>query len=173
MTRTMLTRSILPLIFLALAACSHESSHSPETPPTNVALPAALKLDVAPPAALSVIDVRKTAADGADVVVTGRVRDFVATRAVFTIADMSLKSCAEPGDTMECETPWDYCCEDATKLAAGTAAIEVHDGGALVTGTAQGWNGLDHLKSVVVKGKAKVDAKGNLAVIASGIFVQP
>ncbi len=169
----MFTRSILPLCLLALCACSHEASH-PAAPPVSAAVfPASLKLDAAPAAAQSVIDVRKTATDGADVVVTGRVRDFVDTRAVFTIADLSLKSCADKNDKMECETPWDYCCEEPTKLAQGSTAIEVHEGGKLALGSAQGWNGLDHLKQVTVRGKFTKDAAGNVTVIASGIYVQP
>ncbi len=169
----MFTRSILPLCFLALCACSHEAPPATSPPLSAALFPASLKLDAAPPAAQSVFDVRKTATDGADVVVTGRVRDFVDTRAVFTIADLSLKSCADGSDKMECETPWDYCCEDPTKKAQGSTAIEVHEAGKLVLGSAQGWNGLDHLKQVTVRGKFTKDAGGNVAVIASGIYVQP
>ncbi|HTF89148.1 MAG TPA: hypothetical protein VK843_12115 [Planctomycetota bacterium] len=133
-----------------------------------------MRLDAAPPAASSVVDLRKSAADGAEVVVTGRARDFVATRAAFTIADLSLKSCAEPGDKMaDCDTPWDYCCEDPARLAQGTATIEVREGTELAKGSVQGWNGLDHLKQVVVRGKLQKDAEGNLAVVADGIYVQP
>lgn len=165
----MQTRSILPLLLLALVACSpaNDASSAGAT-----AMPAALKLEAAPAAAQGVLALHEQT-DGAEVVVAGRVRDFVGTRAMFTIADLSLKSCADGGDTMECETPWDYCCEEPSGLARGTAAIEVHDGDKLVEGSVQGWNGLDHLKQVVVRGKLHKDAAGNLAVIANGIFVQP
>ena len=169
----MFTRSILPLCFLALCACSHEAPPAASPAKSAAVFPAALKLDAAPPAAQSVFEIRKTAADGADVVVTGRVRDFVDTRAVFTIADLSLKSCADEGDTMECATPWDYCCEEPTRRAQGSTAIEVHEGGKLAVGSAEGWNGLGHLKQVTVRGKFTKDASGNVAVIASGIYVQP
>jgi hypothetical protein len=169
----MFTRSILPVFFFALAACSDATKDPAPTPAPSITLPVSMKLDVAPPAAESVIDARKDA-DGSDVVVTGRVRDFIATRSVFTIADLSIRSCAEPDSPMgDCKTPWDYCCADPKALAAGTATIELHDGDKPAMGSAQGWNGLDHLKQVVVKGKIKKDATGNLAVIASGIFVKP
>lgn len=168
------TRSMLPLILVAFASCSHESQPSAASTQTSAKLPASLRLSAAPQPMLSVLDLRNTIADGADVVVTGRAKDFVATRAVFTIADMSLHSCADKGDKMDdCPTPWDYCCVEPKTLAEGTAAIEVHAGAEIAMGSAQGWNGLDHLKQVVVKGKLKKDAKGNLSVIADGIFVQP
>lgn len=165
-------RSILPLAFVAFAACSHESAAPAAVTQTPAKFSAALRLAEAPPSALSVLDLRNSVADGAEVVVTGRAKDFVATRAVFTIADMSLKSCADKGDKMDCDTPWDYCCADPKALAAGTAAIEVREGTEIASGTAQGWNGLDHLKQVVVHGKLRKDDKGNLAVVADGIFVK-
>jgi hypothetical protein len=165
-------RTILTLALMALAACGRVEQES-AAPGATAALPAALKLDAAPPAAISVIELRN-AADGAEVVVTGRVKDFSATRAVFSIADLSLRSCADKGDAMTdtCETPWDYCCVDSKVLAQGTAAIEVRDGGEPAKGTAQGWNGLDHLKVVTVRGKVKRAGDGDLAVIAAGIYVQ-
>jgi len=133
-----------------------------------------MRLDAAPPAAVSVLDAR-AAADGAEVVVAGRVRDFVDARAVFTIADMSLKSCLDPEDPMGdgCKTPWDYCCVDRKALKDGTATIEVLDGDQPAAGSAKGWNGLDHLKEVVVRGKLRKDGDGNLSVIASGVYVKP
>jgi hypothetical protein len=170
----MSTRTILSVLVLALAACSKGSEiPPPAADPARPAavLPPSLRLESAPSAAISVVEAR-AAADGTEVAVTGRVKDIVATRAVFTIADLSLKSCAEPGDTMDCETPWDYCCEDPARLAAGVATVEVRSGAELVTGTIQTWNGLDHLKSVVVVGKLTKDDKGNATIVASGIYVQ-
>jgi hypothetical protein len=35
-----------------------------------------------------------------------------------------------------------------------------------------GWNGVDHLKTVVVKGRAERDSAGNLTIAASGVFVR-
>lgn len=169
-------RIVLLVCVLALVACSKEggSASGPAAPQDpakpRAALPAALHLATAPSPAASVADVRKLDS-GADVVVVGRVKDIVATRAVFTIADLSLKSCAEPGDSMNCATPWDYCCEDRERLAAGVATIEIRDGDAPLQGTVQFWNGLDHLKQVVVAGRLVKDEKGNASVIASGIYV--
>ncbi|HUR28891.1 MAG TPA: hypothetical protein VM509_11945 [Planctomycetota bacterium] len=166
-------RILLPLCLLLVAACSKESN-SATSPAASAAIPASMKLEAAPPAAISVIDLRKSAADGAEVVVTGRVKYFGEKRAIFTIADMSLKSCSDAGDAMvdSCKTPWDYCCVDSKVLAEGTTAIEVRADGQPAQGTVKGWNGLDYLKQVTVHGKVHRAADGDLAVIADGIFVQ-
>ena len=164
---------LLPVLLLTLAACSHESAVPPPSANTSTTLPAALRLSSAPTGAISVLDARSQLSDGSEVVLIGRAKDFVATRAVFTIADLALKSCADEGDKMNCETPWDYCCEDPAHLAQGTAAIELHDGEKIAMGSAQGWNGLDHLREVVVRGKLKKDGQGNLTVVADGVFVKP
>ncbi len=160
------------LLLLVLPACTKESP-SPAAPAGQSAVPSSMRLDSAPPAAVSVVDAR-SAADGAEVVVAGRVRDFVEARAVFTIADMSLKSCLDPEDPSEgCPTPWDYCCVDRKALKEGTATIEVLDGDKPALGSAKGWNGLDHLKEVVVRGKLRKDGDGNLSVLATGVYVKP
>ena len=161
--------ALLPL----LSACSKESAAPPAASNTSIVLPASLRLDSAPTPAISVLDARANAADGSEVILTGRAKDFVATRAVFTMADMSLKSCADPEDKMGCETPWDYCCEDPKRLSQGTVAIELRDGDKLAMGSAQGWNGLDHLREVVVRGTLKKDDQGNLTMIAKGVYVKP
>lgn len=166
-------RHSLVLLSLLVCACSQEPASSPASQNTSTVLPASLRLESAPGPALSVLDLRTQAADGSDVILTGRAKDFVATRAVFTMADMSLKSCADEGDKMNCETPWDYCCEDPKRLNAGTVAVELFDGDKLALGSAQGWNGLDHLREVVVRGKLKKDDKGNLTVVAQGVYVKP
>ncbi|MEO6710479.1 MAG: hypothetical protein ABI054_02235 [Planctomycetota bacterium] len=168
-------RSLLPLVFVGLVACSKDAAPTtaPATKQPTASIPASMRLDAAPLAASSVIDLRKSAVDGAEVVVTGRASKFIDTRASFTIVDMSLKSCAELGDKTHCPTPWDYCCEDLTTLTAGTTNIQVREGTEVAKGSVQGWNGLDHLKQVVVRGKLEKDDKGNLTVIANGIFVQP
>lgn len=161
--------ALLPL----LSACGKESA-APQAPTnTSIVLPASLRLDSAPTPAIGVLEARANAADGSEVILTGRAKDFVATRAVFTMADMSLKSCADPEDKMNCETPWDYCCEDPKRLSQGTVAVELRDGDKLAMGSAQGWNGLDHLREVVVRGTLKKDDKGNLTVIAKGVYVKP
>ena len=72
-----------------------------------------------------------------------------------------------------CPTPWDYCCEDSTKLRAATATVEFREGADVRKTTARGFHGVDHLKTVVVRGAAEKDAAGNLTIVATGVFVRP
>lgn len=57
-----------------------------------------------------------SAKQGDEIVIVGKIggseTPFSADRAVFTIVDPALKSCADGGDPDHCATPWDYCCED-------------------------------------------------------------
>ena len=59
-----------------------------------------------------VIDVRKSAKDGDEVVVVGRIggskEPFTKGRVSFTIVDPSFVPCNEKGDD-DSETPWDFC----------------------------------------------------------------
>jgi hypothetical protein len=95
---------------------------------TAAALPADLFVDAPPADAKAVTDVKASAKAGDHVVVRGRVggsrQPFVDGRAVFTIVDASLPTCADhPNDG--CKTPWDYCCEPKDKLFANSATIQV------------------------------------------------
>jgi hypothetical protein len=128
-----------------------------------------------PTGAKSVIDVRKGAKDGEEVVVVGKVggekRPFVKDRAAFTVVDLSLKSCDEiPGDN--CPTPWDYCC--APNLAEARLLVKFLDeqGKTLPTDARQ-LVGLKELQTVVVRGKARRDDAGNLTVVATGLYARP
>ena len=78
---------------------------------------------------------------------------FVADRAVFTIVDPSLKSCADMADPEHCTTPWDYCCEERGSLKRGTATIEfAGSDGRPLKGSVRGISGLDPLATVAVTG---------------------
>jgi hypothetical protein len=122
-----------------------------------------------------VIDVRKDARDGDEVLVVGKVggekRPFVKDRAAFTLVDLSLKSCDEiPGDN--CKTPWDYCC--APGLAEARLLVKfVDDQGRTLPTDARQLVGIKELQTVVVRGKARRDDSGNLTVVATGLHVRP
>jgi hypothetical protein len=128
-----------------------------------------------PPGARAVIDIRKEAKDGDDVLVVGKIggekRPFVKDRASFMIVDLSLKSCDDiPGDN--CKTPWDYCC--AAGLAEARLPVKfVDDEGRTLPTDARRLVGLKELQTVVVRGKARRDDAGNLSVVASGLYVRP
>ena len=132
-------------------------------------------LDEEPAAAKSVVDAKKSAQDGEEVTLVGRIggseSPFVSGRASFTVVDLSLVPCNErPGDS--CKTPWDYCC-DTDILPASTAVVKIIDGeGKTVAKDAQKDLGMKELQTVTVKGKAKRDEAGNLVVLASAVFVK-
>lgn len=100
---------------------------------------------------------KATARQGEEIVIVGRIggstTPFLADRAVFTLVDPALVSCADMSDPDHCKTPWDYCCEDRAKMRAGTATIEVAgaDGKPLAVAL-RGVQGLEPLATVAVSG---------------------
>ena len=164
-------------LFLA-AGCTQESSPS-ATITTSTLAPAIdgsqFILNEEPSEAATVIEAREKSEDGQDVVLVGRiggsVNPWIEGRAAFSIVDQSLKACSDiPG--VECKKPWDYCCE-THKLPASTAFVKfVDDNGRPLKADARELLSLKELQTVVVRGKAKRDKAGNLAVLASGLFVR-
>jgi hypothetical protein len=128
-----------------------------------------LLLPSEPAGAKGVIEVRKNARDGDEVVVVGRVggaaKPFTEGRAGFLIVDPSLKPC-EDGDCDYCETP-------EKELAAARASVKFVDGqGKTLQTGARELFGIKELTTVVVKGKANRDDKGNLTIVGSGLYVR-
>jgi hypothetical protein len=163
---------------LALAACGDAqpakqpgAGPAPAAAPSNAAAPATAAptaaaaapglpegLVVRGPAQGTHVAAAKAAArQGEEITIVGRiggsVNPFVADRAIFTIADPALVSCADMDDPDHCKTPWDYCCEDRAKMRAGTATIEVAgaDGKPLAVAL-RGVQGLEPLATVAVSG---------------------
>ena len=100
---------------------------------------------------------KASATQGAEIVIVGKIggseAPFSADRAVFTIVDPALKSCADGGDPDHSTTPWDYCCEDRKALKSGMATIEIADAnGKPLAGSVKGVSGLDPLAIVAVTG---------------------
>jgi hypothetical protein len=140
-------------------------------PVARQVLPESYWLAAAPQGALDVKQARETSANGVEIVVVGRVGDLLDTRAQFQLVDRSFTACSDrPED--ECETPWDFCCEEPTELSQGTLVVECRDGDRLRKVTAAGFHGLDHLEEVVVRGTAIKDDAGNLILVADGIHVR-
>lgn len=118
--------------------------------------------------ALGAATVRADSTEGGDVVVTGRVRDFVEGHAAIRLIDLKLKSCRErPGDN--CPTPWDYCCDTPDDRRDSTITVEIHENGRPVRAGLKGFNGLDYLDKLVVRGKVARDDAGNVTVVADAI----
>lgn len=172
-----------PVAFIAallLAGCSSPAEPKPSANTSNggSAIPAALMLSAEPAGARDVIELKRDAKEGDTVVVRGRIaggkEPFVEGRAIFTLGDRSLPTCADrPGDT--CPTPWDYCCEPKEKITEHTATIQVVDaeGRPLKSGL-KDYQGLKNMAQVVVAGRVAQKQGSDLLVVqATGIFVQP
>lgn len=164
--RTEVRYPIQTVFLFALAACGGES------PAPTSALPDKYLLAADVPDAGSVRDARAQRSTGDELVVVGKVKDFVEGLAAFTLADLTLRSCkdmeAEKGED-HCDTPWDYCCEDPAALKAGVATVELRGDGQPLAIPVRGFHGLDHLTTVVVRGKVEKDSAGNLTIVASGL----
>lgn len=159
-------------VWMAAAFVIGCSGGTPSTSPTVVADPAFIAKEE-PAGAIGVGAARKSAKNATEVVITGRVggsaEPFVAGLSAFTIVDPSLQPCgAEEG----CPTPWDYCC-DPGAVAANIATVKLVDGkGQLVAKSAKELLGIPELATVVVRGQAEVDGQGNLAIVASQVFIK-
>ena len=153
---------------------------APPAPPAADApkIPATVFVTEAPKDAKDVAALKKTAKKGDTVVVKakvgGRAEPFVKNRAIFMVADRSLKSCDEnPGDT--CPKPWDYCCETPESKKANMATVQFVDAdGKPIKAGAQSAGGLEPLALVVVEGVVReVDDKGTFVIDAKKVFVEP
>lgn len=161
--------ALLALLVLG-PACSKKVESSAKAP-AGSGLAESYWLAAAPGDAKPVIEAKKAAKDGDEVVLAGRVKEWTDGFAQFTMADSTLKACSDMAEPDHCKTPWDYCCVPPEEVRAGTVTVEFRDGVDPVKATLQGFHGLDHLKQVVVKGK--VEKKGdNVIVVASGLHVR-
>jgi hypothetical protein len=171
------TYSLLLAGLLALGCYSGGGSSERSAPAGPSAEGSQYLLASEPAGARGVADARKEAKDGDAVVVVGRIggdeHPWVEGRAAFQIIDTSLKSCKDlEGDN--CPTPWDYCCTPREELLSLMATVKVVDGqGQTVPTDARHLLGLRELQTVVVRGKVRRDDKGNLTILADGLFVRP
>ncbi|MEY3141965.1 MAG: hypothetical protein RLY21_458 [Planctomycetota bacterium] len=173
--------SILVSLSLALPPSATPLPLAVVAPPTPAPAAPTIPRDVfvseKPKDAKPVSAAKKSAKKGETVVIEakigGRAEPFVKNRAIFMVADRSLKSCDEiPGDT--CPKPWDYCCEPAESKKANMMTVQFvdKDGKPLKVG-AQGVEGLEPLALVVFEGTvAEVDDKGNFVVHVTKMFVE-
>jgi len=128
-----------------------------------------------PAGAKGVIEFKKAAKDGEEVVVVGRIggseKPFTG-RAAFTIVDVKFKACSDiEGDN--CPTPWDYCCEAPEELAKGTVLVKLVDSaGKTAPDDAKALLDLKELQTIVVRGQARRDESSSISVVASGIYIK-
>jgi hypothetical protein len=153
----------------------------PTTSPPHAAaadaLPPGLVLAEPPAGAKDVVAVKSQARPGDHVVVRGRVggskSPFVEGRASFQLVDASLKACGEGTPMDNCQTPWDYCCDEPKEIAAHSASVQVvgADGRPLRAGLS-GVGGIKPLSVVTVTGTvAGAGDAGTLIINATGIYV--
>ncbi len=131
---------------------------------------AAYRLTAEPAGAMDLAALCGEVQDGDAVVVAGRVggrgSPWVENLAAFTIVDPS-------------EAPRASCCPGPTCGAApGEAAVQalvrvVDAGGQTVSIDARDLLGIAAAQVVVVRGRARRDATGNLSILADGVFVRP
>jgi hypothetical protein len=141
-------------------------------------LPASLLVKKAPADAVSVTKARTAAKAGEAVVVRakigGRAVALAPKAAIAVIADeKAIAPCnAKPED--KCTIPWDYCCEDAAKLKASTATIQVKgEKGKVVRASLRGLGELKELSTVVVAGTVdEASNKDVLIINATAIHVE-
>jgi hypothetical protein len=159
---------------VALVGCGRERSAKQQPGPGGEKY----LLDKEPAGAKGVIAVRKASKDGDDVVVVGRIggdkdQSLIKGRAAFTIVDPSLIPCNEREDD-QCETPWDYCCDTPETIRGASAFVKfVGENGETVPTGARELFGVKELQTVVVRGQAKRDDKGNLTILARDMHVRP
>jgi hypothetical protein len=179
---TTLARTAAILCTLACTALpmlgASQSTPPGDVPKQDPKIPASAFVTEAPKDAKDVAALKKSAKKGDTVVlrakVGGRSEPFVKNRAIFMVADRSIRSCDEiPGDT--CTRPWDYCCESPESKKANLATVQFTgaDGKALKVG-AQSVGGLEPLKLVVIEGVvSEIDDKGTFVIDARKVFVEP
>jgi hypothetical protein len=166
-THRTLSLALLALLgLLATTACGGKESGGGAGAPA--AAPSRFALGKDPGEALTVAQA-KAAAPKDTVVVVGRLRDLTPGFAAFTLVDASLDYCGASADTMDgCPTPWDYCCipdEDVATLTIPVAAREKGD-----VATLAALPELRRLDLVAVVGRLVKDAKGDVALEATGWF---
>lgn len=161
---------VVALFAGGLAGCNSESTppSTAQSTPTSAYL-----VSSEPRGAVAVGDARDSVKDDQEVVLVGRIggsaEPFVNGVAAFTIVDSKVPHCtAEEG----CPTPWDYCCEQ-DQVKDNIAVVKVVDAqGKPVSQDARALLGVKELSTVVVHGKAKRDADGNLALLADQVYLK-
>ncbi|MEZ6043367.1 MAG: hypothetical protein R3C20_22950 [Planctomycetaceae bacterium] len=154
--------------------CGTSNMGSPEASSKPAAEGAQFVTMMEPADAIPVGAARESAEDTQDVTLVGRIggssEPFVEGLAAFTIVDPKVPHCA-PDEG--CPTPWDYCCtQDQVKGNIATVKV-VDDAGNPVSGDARQLLGVRELSTVVVRGKAERDDRGNLTIATHQIFVRP
>ncbi len=164
-------------IATVLIGCGNESqvdTASPHNTKVDPTIQAAF-LDSDPGGAVTVLEARKSPEPGQPITIQGRVAGakapFSDEFATLVLADDTLMTCERMPDD-HCETPWDACCVESSKIAASRLLVQiVGPDGRPMSQSLKGVNGLAELDDLVVKGTvAEGSNADNLIVNASGIY---
>lgn len=170
MQRTLALVSPLTLsLVLTLASGCGGGQEGPAAAAPGADMPARYWSDAPLPGAIDVKVARAERKDGDEVVLRGTLQDF-GELATFRLVEDSLADCVEKGDG--CETPWDYCCEDAGELASLTVNVEFLEGDLPGQWSLRGAHGLDRLTEVEVAGTLHFDPAGNMRLAATRLARQ-
>ena len=183
MKRTIMFTLICLVTSIVLVGCTRTTDPTPTkgngeakvNPKVADEVKAKYLLASEPAGAKNVIDVKKDAKDGDEVVVVGRIGGSVKPftgRAAFTIVDVKFKPCNEiEGDN--CPTPWDYCCDAPDELAKGTVLIKLVDSaGKTLPDDAKQLLDVKELQTIVVKGQTRRDESNSISVVATAIYIK-
>lgn len=140
-------------------------------------LPDGLMLIAAPADAKPVVELKRTAKEGDQIVmrviVGGREKPIVENRSVLTVVDAGLNNqCKLPSDS--CKTPWDYCCASPEQLKPHLATVQIVDdeGRPLAVDLTRA-SKIEPSAVLVVKGSVGSRPDPNTLVVnASGLFVE-
>lgn len=166
----------LGVAVLSTSGCGRVDAGAGASSPAAV-LPVGLFLEKEPEAIMTVLEAKQTAKEGDRIAVRGRIggtRDpFVKGRAVMTIVDMSLPTCAEKADD-DCITPWDYCCEQRSDIVAHAVTVQVPaEGGGPMRADLKGVGGLEPMTEVIIVGRVgQTGSPTAFLVQAEGIYVR-
>lgn len=145
---------------LILSNCADKPSaddHASRPSGDASGLPETVIAETPPEGPVSVVEARAQAQPGESITlrgkVGGKINPISDAVAILVLADeKAITSCDDmPGDA--CETPWDYCCEDSSKIAASTATIQVRNAdGRVLRSSLRDVAGLKELSRLVIAG---------------------
>ena len=122
-----------------------------------------------PASSIGVLDFKEKAKAGESVSVSGRVgggiKPWIEGRAAFLLVDNNA-----PLPSAECGPDCPHC---AAEIAASSTVVKFLDNdGKMIAIVSRQLLGIKEQEEVVVSGVAKRDEKGNVAIMASGIFIK-
>jgi hypothetical protein len=172
---------LAPVLLISIASlpfitgCGSPATSSVEATPVASIDKSLYTLEEEPEGALGVIEARESAADGAPVIIVGRiggaVNPWVEGRAAFTLLDASISVVAEGEDAEEGEICVGDCC--ATERTGCTTLVKVVDqSGKLLAIDSRKLFEVKVEDMVVVKGIVKKDDSGNFSLLANGVYVR-